>query len=87
MLFQKKEQYYYSMVEEFKEMNSKQLSDFDKQIFSQLNSYVKDFGEDNSYDVILGANGNGSVMYGRKSINLSDEVIKYINAKYQDEQD
>ena len=49
----------------------------------QLNQYVKEFGEKNSYDIIHGANGNGSLMYAKDILNLTEEVKAFINNKYK----
>lgn len=55
---------------------------YDSNIWSQLNKYIKDFGEQNNIDLIIGANGQGSVMHGNSSMNISEEAINFINKNY-----
>ena len=65
------------------EDNSKMRAELNNQILTQLNQYVQEFGKENDYKVILGAEGNGSLMYGNEADNISKEVLEYINAKYK----
>lgn len=67
----------------FEHNNSILQEQYYEKIITQLNQYIYDFGDANQYDFIYGANGNGSVMYGGKGVNITDKVIEYINAKYE----
>lgn len=57
---------------------------YDAQIWAQINQYVIDFGKERGQEIIFGANGNGSVMYGKESRNVTEEVISYLNKKHKD---
>jgi outer membrane protein len=67
----------------FEEDNERQTKEYDQQIITQLNQYVKDFGKENSYLYIYGNDGNGSLMYANESNNITKEVTSYINLKYR----
>lgn len=67
----------------FEEDNQALTKQYDEQILTQLNQYVKDFGNEFHYTYILGNDGNGSIMYGEKKNDVSDELILYINKKYK----
>lgn len=54
-------------------------------IWERINGYVKEYGEENEYQYIFGANGDGSVMYADASSDITDEVIVYINQRYEGE--
>ena len=54
-----------------------------EKIWKQINQYISDFGKEKGYDVILGANGQGSLMFGNENINLTKEISDYINTKYE----
>jgi len=56
---------------------------YDEQILAQLTQYVIAFGKKNNYDIILGADGNGNLMYSKDTYNISDEVVIFINNKYK----
>lgn len=58
-------------------------STYTTQIWNQLNQYVQDFGEQNGFDMIIGANGDGSLMYSKKTMDITDELTTYINKRYE----
>ncbi|MFK8101604.1 MAG: OmpH family outer membrane protein [Saprospiraceae bacterium] len=53
------------------------------EIWKQINQYVQVFGEQNGYDLIHGANGSGNLMYGNEAYDITDQVIHFINQKYE----
>ncbi len=57
----------------------------DEKIWERINPIVKEFGDENGYDIIMGASGNGNVLFvqDKKQINISDKFIKYLNDKYE----
>lgn len=70
--------------ETFETDNQNQASEYDKQIWAQLNQYVQDYRKENpQYKLILGVSGNGSVMAADKSYDISEDVIKYVNKRYE----
>lgn len=82
-MFERKKYDYNLKLKTFSEDNAQLTKQYDSEIITQLNQYVKDYGKLNHYDVILGNNSNGSLMYGNENLNLTKEVIEYINAKYK----
>ncbi|MDP2388373.1 MAG: OmpH family outer membrane protein [Bacteroidota bacterium] len=69
--------------EQLEAENLNMRNDFNNQILTQLNQYVKDYGKENNYKIILGAEGNGSLMYGNEADDLTEEILVYINEKYK----
>jgi outer membrane protein len=55
------------------------------QIYGRINEYVNEFGKQNNYEMIFGANGTGNVMYGSSTKNITEEVIIFINKKYEED--
>ena len=55
---------------------------FNEQIWSRINQYVRDYGEENQIELIFGANGNGGIMHGGTERDITDEVTAFINKKY-----
>ena len=53
------------------------------EILTQLNIYMKEFGESRSYYLILGAQGSGSLIYAKPDKNITQEMLKYVNDRYQ----
>ena len=81
---------FYRLKEEYK-LKQKQFSDdntrlsgeYSKQIFNQMNQYVSDYGKQNKYEYILGANSEGSIMYANEAKNITDDVLAYMNERYE----
>jgi len=69
----------------YDEDNTTLSQKYDEQIVTQLNQYVKDFGEVYRYSYIFGTGGNGTLMYAKESENITTDVIEYINKKYNGE--
>jgi len=67
----------------FEEDDARQTKEYDEQILTQLNQYVKDFGSEHDYAYIYGNDGNGSLMYAQESYNVTKEVTDYINLRYK----
>jgi len=67
------------------QIQGKQSEDYTQQIWDQINQYIKDFGAAQNYDYIFGTEGSGMLMYGKNEKNLTDEVLHYINQRYQGE--
>lgn len=53
-----------------------------EKIWKQINQFVADYGKEKDLDIILGANGQGSLMYAKDKINITKELIDYTNLKY-----
>lgn len=69
----------------FREDEETMVRHYDEKVLSQMNSYVKEYGEKEKYDVIYGATSSGNVMYADSTLDLTYEVIAYINEKYHGE--
>lgn len=52
-------------------------------VFKEITEFLKKYGETHGYDYIMGATNMGNIVYARKTINITDEVIKELNGAYQ----
>jgi len=55
---------------------------YTNQIWTQINQYLLEYGKKEGYEYIHGTSGNGSLMYGDEANNITEEVLEYINDKY-----
>lgn len=55
---------------------------YNAEIWKEINRLVSMFGSENDYQFVFGASGNGSLMYASEGRNVTEEAIKFINAKY-----
>jgi len=54
-------------------------------VISQMNQYIKEYGKENEFDLILGTTNTGNVLYGDESIDLTNDLVRYINEQYEAE--
>lgn len=82
---------YYTLLRSLEELQTnyedqKKLmtAEFNSHISTQLNQYIKEFGEEKGIDMIFGASGDGNIMYAKENNrNITKEVIAYINKVYE----
>lgn len=81
--FKNKVDEYNDLKYRFKSSEEEMSKSYDERIYKQINQYVKEYGEQNHYEFIFGANGSGNVMYADSSLNITKQLIVYINNKYK----
>jgi len=84
-IFELKRQEYLVKKQEFEDDNSQLQSDYNQQILTQINQYVKDYAIEKNYDFIFGAEGTGVLMYAKDGNEITEDVLKFINSKYKGE--
>lgn len=75
---------YFAAKKVFEENFSKLSKEYTSQVYERLNTYIQEFGKQKNYRMIVGANGQGNVMYVEKSADVTKELITYINKEYLD---
>lgn len=66
----------------FEKENAETMTNYNTQIWNQLNEYTKQYGKEHGYEFILGANGQGVLMYADDTKNVTKELIQFANAKF-----
>lgn len=51
-------------------------------LFKQIDAYVKEYAEQNGYDLIIGVGTDGNLLYGGESYDITEEVLDAINRNY-----
>lgn len=77
-IYQKRAELYSEEIVEL----SQQLN---QQIENRVNQYLKEYCKENGYDIVLGASGTGSLLFAKDEFNITDDLIDYINKKYEDD--
>ncbi len=54
-------------------------------VVNDINNFVKEFGKKNSYKIIFGATGGGSIMYADDSSDLTEIILEGLNKEYKGE--
>ena len=81
--FQIKREAFFQQKQTYEEDNAALTKQYDQQILTQLNQYIKDFGEKNHFTYIFGNDGNGSLVYAHDAKNITKELTEFINNKYK----
>ncbi len=72
---------------EFADDNDATARQYSDQIWKQINQYVDDYGKKYGYDLILGATGQGNIMFAKQEDDITKEVSDYINRRYSGAKD
>ena len=81
--FEYKREEFLKLKNQFSEDNASLSQKYDAQILEQMTQYIIEFGKNNNYEFIFGADGSGNLMYAKEAFNISDEISIYINNKYR----
>lgn len=69
--------------QELRKINEHFSKEVSQQVWNRLNQYIKEYGQQNELKIILGTQGNGNIMYTEEGINITTEVLHYVNTKYE----
>lgn len=53
-----------------------------QEVLNQINSYVEEYATREDYDIIMGTTLSGSLLYGRKSMDITETLVDELNTKY-----
>jgi outer membrane protein len=86
---QKKDQELYRKQQMLQQMQQQEGAKITAEMQQKSDSITKvvydffaDYGKKNGYEYIFGKNNNGSLMYGKADKDITEEVIKALNAEY-----
>jgi len=83
VLSKMQEEYKYKK-EQFERENESANAMYTNKIWNQLNTFMLQYGKDNNCQVIFGANGQGNIMYGDDSLDKTEDILAYVNKRYND---
>ncbi len=81
-LFRYKQSEYQMKNQQMNEELEKLNNDYNNKIWTRLNDYVSEYGKQNGYQILFGGMGEGTVMYCDSTIDITSEVLNYVNEKY-----
>ena len=76
MIYQQK----YQMQQQQLQQKAEQYT---SQIWEQINISINKYGQEKGYTYILGAAGNGRLMYADSTKNITPEVLSFLNQQYE----
>jgi len=81
--FEYRREEYVKLRDQYREENAALSQKYDHQILTRLTQYMIEYGKKHHYNMIFGADGNGTLMYANEANNISEDVIVYINNNYK----
>lgn len=54
-------------------------------LIKTIDSVVTSYSKTKGFGIVLGTQGNGTVMYGEDALNISSKIVEILNADYSDE--
>lgn len=57
--------------------------DINEQVWSRLNPIIQKFGKDRGLDLMIGANGMGTVLFASESRDITSDLVQYVNQNYE----
>lgn len=52
-------------------------------LLNQINSFVESYAKQKGYDIVFGAQGDGTIMYGKEFYDITNEVLIELNKEYK----
>lgn len=75
---------YNDLLNQVQQKLQKESEEYDHQIASQLNDYIKAFAEEKGYDIVYG-HYESNILYAKDHYDVTDQLIEYVNHKYQND--
>lgn len=73
---------YHQSVEKMKLEEDQKLT---QAVIKQIDAYLKEYALENGYDLIIGAGGTSSLVYGGENYDVTESALTFINKKYRGE--
>lgn len=84
LLIQKKEVHLKKQAEQMKATAMEEEGKLTNGVVTQLNAFVKQYAEDQGYDVVWGTVADGNILYADGALDITDEVLKALNEAYEE---
>lgn len=79
---QQKEQLLSQKVQFEQQQIAQESQSLNDSVINKVKMFVQSYGKSNSYNFILGSNEAGSVLYGEKAADLTQDILKALNDSY-----
>ncbi len=67
----------------FQQYYAKSNQEITRKVWDRLNPVIMKYGEEKHLTLLIGANGAGSLLYADKNTDMTDDLINYVNTKYE----
>jgi outer membrane protein len=82
LLTTKQEQFmnYQQVIEEKIRKEDQELTN---KVLSKVNDYIKNYGRDKGYEIIMAATQVGNIVYAKEGNDITDEIVKGLNNEFK----
>ena len=74
---------YVGLKENLEQFNQQFAYEETQKIWKRLHSYVEEFSATKNYKLIIGSEKKQDVLYADPNVNITNELINYVNSKYE----
>lgn len=67
----------------FDEYYTKSAEDINKKIWDRLNPLLEEYGKARGLELLIGADGAGTLLYADKGRDMTDDLIQFVNKRYE----
>jgi outer membrane protein len=69
--------------EELEQFNQSFAAEETSKIWSRIQGYTSEFSQEKKYQLVIGSQNKQSVLYADENIDVTNELLTYINKKYE----
>lgn len=69
--------------QQLKEQSIQDQIELNKRLYEEIVAYLKEFNRSGEYNIVLSTIVGGTVLYAEEGYDITDEVVKGLNAKYK----
>ena len=79
-----KRQEYISYAKNAQAQSQENESKIMNAVLERINVVAKQYGDEHGFDVILGSNGDGNVLYGKHAVDITDDLLAALDNEFYD---
>lgn len=76
-------QYYNFYRAKYEDEYKKSNQIINEEVWKRLNPLLDQYGKSHHYNLIIGANGMGSILYNDDYYDITNDLVNYVNKKYE----
>lgn len=61
----------------------KSNKDLTEGVLNQINAFVENYAKEHGYTLIFGTTSSGNILYGKDNMDITEEILKALNANYK----
>jgi outer membrane protein len=77
---------FYRTSEHYNKLLQEEEEKISENVMKQMNQAIKVYGKKHGFDIILGTLETGNVVYGNESLDVTDQVLEYMNKIFSGEE-